>query len=249
MQSLEQYERMDDMLAGNILVGKKNEYLQCAFNLLTLPEWKLVNYFLSKYNPEDAIDKRYSIRTSDFYEHISENIPIDQIILIAKGAADKSWWTQRDDGWYYLVRWFDKVETIDNNSILTVTFHKTIASYLPYLKELYASVYVYQMICLYSPRLYNLFRNCKSDKLYFEFGTGTVNDICIASAEYGTNDKVVINKAWKDWNYFNGAVLAPAINDINKVTDIEVAYTQMYETLSGKKTSKVSSVCFNIRHK
>ena len=130
---------------------------------------------------------------------------------------------------------------------IEISFHDDMFPFLLNLQQHlendghYFTTYKLQNITLmkhrYSPRIYEILKSYQfnNKKWTFENGTGTKYDLqrmigdCILGD--GVNGEPTIPESWKNWAVFKRDVLDKAVMEINKYTDIKVAYDE-YEALS-----------------
>ena len=243
---------------GNYLVAKRNDLIQKSRFSLTITEYKIICYCISKIKPGDNPETIYTIHCNEILQLIG--IATDSYTTlkkIMKKLSDKSWWMEKDDGSDCLTRWFAIVNIKKNTGTISIKFHENMSSYLFNLQEQYHNSTIYftsyelknimHMKCKYSPRLYELFRSYKkAGKWIFEFGTNSDNDICNILSGIDKDGNIMNYLSWSEWRRFNEKVLNPAIKEINELTDLTIIYTPKHESLQGKKTSKVSTILFEI---
>ena len=126
----------------------------------------------------------------------------------------------------------------------------------------------------YSQNIYELLKSYENiGKWTFEYGTGTDNDIQIRIATYEqevdpeertgekkggrkkrftvrpTNFVPVIPSSWSKFHYFERDVLKPAVEEINKYTDINIDYKASKTDINGVQRRKFSTVTFYVKKK
>jgi len=70
---------------------------------------------------------------------------------------------------------------------------------------------------------------------------GNQDDICFLLSDSG-----IVPSSWTEFKYFKRNVLKHAVDEINKLMDMDLTYTPKRETVSGKKTGSVSSIVFGV---
>jgi plasmid replication initiation protein len=144
---------------------------------------------------------------------------------------------------------------------IDISFHRDMFPFLIDLQKHleedghYYTTYKLQNVTLmkhrYSPRIYELLKSYQYNnrKWTFENGTGTEHDLQRRIADTETNKKTrevisIIPDSWKNWAVFKRDVLNPAVKEINKYTDIKVAYVGKKEDIYKRKTRAVRSIEF-----
>lgn len=242
----------------NYLVAKRNDFIQKSRFSLTLIEYKILCYCISKIKPGDPHDTEYSISCKDFLSLLGvDSTSYSHVKKTIKSLSDKSWWIKAGDGTLTLMRWFSDINIKPQNGVIDVVFHKKMAEYIFNLQKQrrldYVSFTSYElkniihMKCKYSIRLYELFKSYENRRKWiFEFGTGTDNDICVILSEVDDDGKLVVKKSWNDWKQFKKYVLVPAVSEINGLTDMNISYGVRKESLHGADTRKTSTIVFDI---
>jgi plasmid replication initiation protein len=103
----------------------------------------------------------------------------------------------------------------------------------------------------YSPRLYEILKSYQfnNKRWTFENGTGSQYDLQRmlgdAVLEEGPDKgKPIIPNSWSNWAIFKRDVLEPAVKEINKYTDIKVAYDGKKEDIHHRKTRAIRTIVF-----
>lgn len=212
-------------------VYKRDDMIQKSRHQLTTQEQRCVLYAISKIKPTDEVFQEYTFDIKDFYILCGiQKESYTELKAILKGLADRSWWATIDDkGTESLLRWFSTVRTNKKSGKVTIEFHKDM---MPFLLQLtgknefytgYSLQYVLPMSGQYSPRLYELLKSYqKNNKKWF--------------FEIDELKKLLAAGNYKNFNDFKRFVLEPALNEINKFTDIQVAYNTHKE---GRKVTRV----------
>ena len=251
------------------LVSKDNRLIQNGYFCFSEIEWKAVQFIVSKVQPGDSIDKTYAISCAEFKAILNWDMTCSytKIKIMLQNIADKSWWYSNEERHKdELVRWFDIVD-IDNindndaTSYVYIRFHSRMETFLMHLQERleqenkYYTSYELQNITLmkhvYSIRLYDILKSYQynNKRWTFENGTGSEYDIQkkLAKAEVDPATRKTIYNVpvrWKNWNTFRKDVLDPAVKDINKYSDIKIAYVGKKEDMSHRKTRANSTIEF-----
>lgn len=254
-------EIFDLKAARNNMVAKDNRLIQKSRSSLSLIEQKAILYLISKIKPDDMPGKLYVFNCREFQVLLNWNkdASYDNIKTMLKELGDVSWWIECEiDGRKkdVLVRWFNVVRMDRGTGDIEISFHEDMFPYLLELQKhreeenLYYTAYKLQNITLmkhrYSPRIYELLKSYQynNQRWTFENGTGTNLDIQIRIAGTNKKGKPEIPDGWSNWAVFKRNVLDPAVEEINKYTDIKVAYTGKKEDFHHRKTRAIRSVEF-----
>ena len=241
------------------LVFKANALVQrCSF-CPDLNESKAVLYLISKIRPDDAPETTYVFDAREFKsllprrsfskraaEAILRKIA-DSAILPVDGRAP--------------LRWFDIVSTDDETGSVTVRFCREMREYLFNLrgrekgeKGFYTAFSLRSVMPMrrrYSLRIYEILRSyvLNNSRWTFENGTGSKYDLQMLiapvarDAESGRRAQR-IPRGWRNWAIFRRDVLDPAVEEINRYTDIKVAYAGRREDICHRRTASISCVEF-----
>lgn len=250
----------------NNLVAKDNRLIQNSRMSLGLLENKAVLYLISKIQPDDKPGKVYVFNCKEFQALLNWNAEASyqNVKIMLQNLGDKSIWIdgevkgRKKD---ILVRWFDIVHLDPGNGDIEISFHQDM---LPFLIELnkhlesdgsYFTSYRLQNVTLmkhhYSPRIYELLKSYQYNnrKWTFENGTGSEFDlqrrIADTVLDKKTRDAIPqIPEGWSNWAVFKRNILEPAVEEINKYTDIKVAYEGKKEDIHHRKTRAVRTIEF-----
>lgn len=215
-------------------VYKRNDMIQKARFNLTVQEQRMVLYAISKIKPNDTYLDEYTFDIKDFYALCGiENQSYTRLKKMLKDLSDKSWWAtiKRDDGSSYesVVRWFTTVKTDNGSGKVILKFHEDMMPYLVQLAQgeefytKYQLLYILPMSSQYSPRLYEILKSYQYNNYEWFFDIDELK-------------RLLDCQSYKNFNDFKRFVLEPAVEEINKYTDIRI----MYETVtSGRKVTRV----------
>jgi len=233
-------EQLDKIQTGREkVVYKSNEMAQRARYDLSITEQRIIHYAISKINPKDTAFTEYTLELNELYDLCClKDESYTKFKKIIEKLDDKSWWLTTIDPkdgkiWESRVRWFNTFRMHKGSGKVKIEFHKDM---FPYLLDLYNQYeqygkyyvsykfkFILPMTRRYSIRLYELLKSYSNNcEWFFEL------------------DKL---KHWLDSdNYtnfkdFRVRVLEPAIEEINKYTDILVSYEARKD---GKKVSKIA---------
>lgn len=215
-------------------VYKRNDMIQKARFSLSIQEQRAVLYAISKIQPTDTYLKEYTFEIKDFYRVIGwDKESYTEFKGMLKGLSDKSWWAtiKREDGTEFesLVRWFTTARTDKRSGKVTIKFHEDMMPFLIQLAQgsdfytKYQLQYVLPMSSQFSPRLYEILKSYQYNNREWFF-------------EIDELKRVLDCQHYKNFNDFKRFALDPAVSEINKYTDIRVAY--ITET-AGRKVTRV----------
>lgn len=249
------------------LVAKDNRMIQNSRMSLSLLENKAVLYIISKIRPDDEKGKKYIFNCGEFCSLLNWNkeASYQNVKLMLQTIGNASWWIEGEEKGRkkeFLVRWFDIVHMDPGTGDVEIRFHEDM---FPFLLDLqkhreedgkYFTTYKLQNVALmkhrYSPRIYELLKSYQfnNKKWTFENGTGSSYDIqrriadTVPDAKKVTNPISMIPKSWANWSIFKRDVLDPAVEEINKYTDIKVAYKGKKEDIHHRKTKAIRTIEF-----
>lgn len=246
----------------NNLVAKDNRLIQNSRYALSNNENKAVLYLISKIQPDDKPGKKYIFNCKEFQYLIKWNgdASYKKIKEMLTRLSDMRWWIDIDDDNEALVRWFNIIHMNKGTGDIEISFHDDMFPFLLNLQQHlendghYFTTYKLQNITLmkhrYSPRIYEILKSYQfnNKKWTFENGTGTKYDLqrmigdCILGD--GVDGEPTIPESWKNWAVFKRDVLDKAVMEINKYTDIKVAYDGKKEDLSHRKTRAIRTIEF-----
>lgn len=260
-------EKFDLKEARNRLVAKDNRLIQHSRSALSLTENKAVLYVISKIQPEDKPGKIYKFNCREFQALLNWNAAdsYQYTKIMLQNLGDISIWLdgvvidgRKKD---VLLRWFDIVRADPGTGEIEISFQTDMFPFLidlqKHLEEdgQYFTSYKLQNVSLmkhvYSSRIYELLKSYQynNKKWTFENGTGSEFDLQMKIADTVTDKKTrkpvaQIPKSWSNWAIFKRDVLDPAIKEINKYTDIKVAYAGKKEDIHRRKTRAIRTIEF-----
>lgn len=242
MSEFDTRERELDKYRGFPVV-KHNDIIQKARFNLTTQEQKIILFLISKINStgEDLPDLWFDIKefceVCDINYHGNYNFLRNSI----KSLADKSIWVKQDviyngkiEEEESLLRWFHDVYVYSRSGKIKVMFHDKMK---PYLIGLIKNFTRYELLNIlgmksqYAIRLYELFKS-------YAFK----NKISISLDDL--KRMLMAEKLYSNFFDFRKNVLNIAINEINRVSDINVSWE-----VSGRKGKKVTELVFRIKEK
>lgn len=252
--------------ARNNLVAKDNRLIQNSRFSLDSIENKAILYLISKIQPDDKPGKIYTFNCKEFQALLKWNIDdsYQYMKIMLQNLGDISFWIEGEiEGKKkdILLRWFNITRMDPGSGDVEISFQSDM---FPFLLDLqkhleeegrYYTTYKLQNITLmkhrYSPRIYELLKSYQynNKKWTFENGTGSVYDLQrrIAGTEIDKKTRKAISmipESWKNWAIFKRDVLEPAVKEINKYTDIKVAYDGKKEDIHHRKTRAIRTIEF-----
>ena len=257
---------VDIMESRNSLVAKDNTIIQNSKFSLGLIENKAILYLISKIKPTDEKGKLYIFNCREFQALLNWNkdASYQNIKNMLQNLGDMSVWIdgevkgQKKD---ILVRWFNIVHLDQRTGDVEISFHDDMLPYLLNLKKNleqagdFYTTYKLQNITLmkhrYSIKIYEILKSYQfnNKKWTFENGTGSKFDLQVKLADIVVDRSTrkgvpVIPTSWANWAIFKRDVLEPSIKEINKYTDIKVAYKGKKEDIYHKRTRAIRSIEF-----
>lgn len=247
----------------NNLVAKDNRLIQNSRFALNNNENKAVLYLISKIQPDDEPGKKYLFNCKEFQSLIKWNgdASYKNIKAMLTRLSDMRWWIDLDENNEALVRWFHIIHMNKGTGDIEISFHEDMFPFLLNLQQhldengQYYTSYKLQNVTLmkhrYSPRIYEILKSYQfnNKKWTFENGTGTKYDlqrmIGDSVLDNGSGEGVpTIPESWSNWAIFKRDVLKPAVEEINKYSDIKVAYDGKKEDIHHRKTRAVRTIEF-----
>lgn len=219
-RKLSEREELKVISARQMDIYKNDAMIQKGRHKLSLQEQRCVLYAISQIKPTDEVFQEYVLDLNLFYRVAGlSGESYTELKSILKGLSDKSWWARIDNkGTESLVRWFSTLRTNKGKGTVTIKFHEDM---MPYLLAVtsnpdnfythYTLQYILPMNSQYSPRLYELLKSYQknNDEWFFD-----VDDL----------KKKLDSEQYKDFYDFKRRVLEPAVEEINKYTDINIAW-------------------------
>jgi plasmid replication initiation protein len=215
-----------------LTVYKRDDMIQRARYDLTLREQRIVLYALSQIKADDDYDTLYSIELKDLYNICNvDDESYSRFKSIIHKLADKSWEVLLPSGYISIVRWFSVVRISRDTGLIQFKFHEDMA---PYVFDLvrqnkfytgYQIVNVLPMTKQASPRLYELFKSYSKNNDGWRFDIQHLKSLLCA-------------EHYSEWADFRRRVLEPSIEEINRLTDLNVSYKVE------KDGRKVSAIVF-----
>lgn len=229
--SLSTRQQMKVEVGREMEVYKANDMIQKGRHKLSLQEQRCVLYAISKIKPDDTAFEEYTFELSDFYKLCGlRGNSYTELKAILIGLKQKTWWVETAPNVESTVSWFNKVRTNKKSGTVIIRFDDDM---MPYLLELskenqyythYQLKYVLPMKSRYAIQLYELLKSYQRNNFdwYFE----------IDELKQRLNCEQYVN-----FFDFRRRVLEPAVEEINKYSDIEVDYETEKE---GRKVTRVN---------
>lgn len=223
----------DILSAQSMYVVKGNDLIQKSRYSLSLMEQKAILFLISKIKPMDEAENSYTFSVKDFCLACNfsqdNGFYVGYVRQVMEELGRKTVTIDLGEGKTLISHWFSSTIIDANTNTFEVLFDKHLAPYLFQLKSFYTQYsleYVLPMKSKYSIRLYEFLRSVKS-KNYRQ-------RISVEELRSRVNcDKY---PAYKE---FRRNVLTPALEDINKYTDLEVSYEPIK---SGRKITHIEFI-------
>lgn len=215
----------------SLSVYKRDDMIQKGRFKLSVQEQRAVLYAISKIKPTDTHLTEYIFDIKDFYRVIGwKNESYTEFKALLKGLTDKSWWAEIDDnGTESVLRWFTTARSNKRSGKVTVKFHEDMMPFLLQVAEqgefytFYNLKYVLPMSSKHSPRLYEILKSYQKNNRQWFFDIDKLK-------------KLMDCENYNRWPDFRRYALDPAVEEINKYTDICIAYTAVKE---GRKVTRI----------
>lgn len=199
----------------NALVVKSNVLLKDARYKLSASDQKVIIFLISKIIADDKDFKHMSMSVQEYCNltNITRGGNGDKKIKESiKTLSDKSWWF-KENGDETLFRWIDTAK-ITKDGYIDIVLSDSLK---PYLLELEKNFTKYELINVltlkskHSIRLYELFKS----NLWLHKWKVSIADI---------KEILNIQDKYREYKDLNKRVIAPAVKEISKYTDIKVEY-------------------------
>lgn len=231
MKKLNQFQREERKYNRELSIYKSDEMIQKGRYNLSVQEQRTILYAISKIKPEDTYLTEYTFDINEFYQIIGwKNESYTEFKAMLKGLSDKSWWAEIDDnGTESVLRWFSTVKSNKRSGKVTVKFHEDMMPFLLQLTEsdsfytFYNLKYILPMSSKHSPRLYEILKSYQKNNMQWFFDIDELK-------------KKMCCEHYKNFKDFRLRVLEPAVEEINKFTDICIDYDIKKD---GRRVSKI----------
>ena len=198
------------------LVVKDNDLIRKSRYSLTANQQKLIAYITSRIKPTDKEFKREYISVADFCKlcNIDKKHFYTEFKDMIDNLDSKSFWIENEDV-LTKFHWFHEVKVNKGSGIIELVLNTYLQEYLLGLRENFTKYELYNVLLMkskYSLRLYELFKSYEWQKnIYIELEK---------LKEY------LNTESYKKTNDFKKRCLKPAVEEINRLTDINISYTE-----------------------
>lgn len=215
-------------------VVKSNDLIRKSRYELSLQEYKLILYFISKIRPGDEDFREYDYDLRSICE-ITGAKPCGQnykqLRASLKSLADRSFWVRIGDA-DVLCRWISKVRIYPGEAKISVRLDDDLKPYLLRLKNnftIYGLENALGMRSRYSIRLYELLHSY----------------VNLSSASFPVDElkRLLDAENYTLFKDFRSKVIEYAVNEINELTELSVSVSY------AKSGRQIGSVMFEIRYK
>ena len=198
-------------------VVKANELITKSRYSLTFQQQKILLYFISRIKPEDDDRTVYELSIKDFskvcgYDEYN-GYYYQSIKADIKKLHDVSSWIEIEPDREVLFSWIDRAEIDKKSGTIRVSFHSTVAQYLFALKERYTQYSLYNVLCLSHKYSIRLFEYLCSMRYKGQFSV-SIEEL----------KKRIDAETYTKISHFKDRVLEPAMEEIDRLTDLEVEY-------------------------
>lgn len=206
----------------NYPIVKNNALIQKSRHQMNLQEQKIILYMISKLTPNDLEFPVQTFKIADFCNVIGADDDSGGNYACIKNTlktlSDRSIWVTQEDESETILRWLSDVIINKRSGTVKIQFDKKMKPYLLDLKYNYTIFdlnYILAMKSQYSVRLYELLKSW----LYKDTVTFGVDEL----------KRLLFAENYKKFNDFQKRVFAPAVSEINKVSDIWATYELLKE--------------------
>lgn len=219
MAQLSERQQTKIIAEREMAVYKRDDMIQKARFSLSVQENRTILYLISKIKPNDNTFQEYTFDIKDFYRVIGwEKESYSEFKAMLLELRKKVWMARLPDETETAVSWLEVARLNKRSGKVTLGFHRDMMQYLLDLanqETFYTSYnlqYVLPMQSQYSPRLYEILKSYqKNNRLWF-FDVEELK-------------RLLDCQTYERWPDFRRRVLEPAVEEINKYTDISIAYT------------------------
>jgi len=225
---------------------RKSNQLARAAHALSAREQKLMTFICSLIKPKTV----YGEVPSDYTPSAELNYEIDLNLFcdvcgidrngganlrdikdLLKTLSDKSIWINKNNE-QVLVRWINKPIINTGSNVISITLDKDIAEHLLVLSE-YLSYPFYNVLTLdgsFSIHLYEILRSWAGTNHYTDNKLYTIEELKYMLGcdkdfyEIDTNGKKTFGRDYPNFHDFEKRVLKPAVEEISRLTDLNVSY-------------------------
>ena len=227
--------------ASNYVV-KSNDLIQRSRFKLNLQQQKMVLYIVSQIKKDDTELQTYTFQIADFCRVCGLNSIGGTNYQLLKDALEdlksKTLWIQTDEDTEILVSWLGPATLHRSSTTVDLGLDPALKPYLLNLQSRFTRFQLEKVLSLrrkYSPRLYEILRSFLHDGEDEHTETFELKKILYW---LDLTDESTI---YREYKYLNRDILSPSIYEINKKTDIKVAYKP------ARSGHKVTGVFFSIQ--
>ena len=212
-------------------IYKRDDMIQKGRFKLSKQEQRAVLYAISKIKPTDTHLTEYVFDIRELYRIIGwEKESYTEFKAMLLALKSKSWWAEIDDkGTESAVSWFSTVRVNKRTGKVTLKFHEDMLPFLIQLTEQGEFYTFYNLKCVlpmsskHSPRLYEILKSYQKNNREWFFETDKLK-------------RLMDSLSYKNFNDFKRFVLDPAVEEINKYTDLRIKYILQRE---GRRVARV----------
>lgn len=217
--------------AQELFVVKSNELIQKGRYNLTVQQQKIVLYAISKIKRGDPPNKWYELSIDELCSVIG--VDLDEGGTYYKRIKDDlrslttRLWVQFPDKSEWTMSWFDNVGIVPLSGTVYVKFHEKMEPFLFDLVNRYTQYQLYEVLVFknkYAIRLYEILR---SYIMQDELRKGTEKIVILDIDEV---KEQLVTPEYKRWVDFDRFCLRPAVEEINKMSDIIKLEYEPYKT-------------------
>ena len=196
---------------------KQGDKLSFAQYALSLTEAKFLALVMAQIDMNDTEFKEYSIKVSDIAELTNAEQNETRLKKFAKTFQGKVITIDSPNGDFTTFNWWHHITYVKGEARFLVQLHDYMKPLLLEFKQNLTPfgksslVYISQMKSLYAPRFYYML--CSFHAQY-------KNELEIEVTEL--MDILQVKKSLRQYNQFNVKVLIPSLEEINRITDINV---------------------------
>lgn len=217
--------------ARSMSIYKRDDMIQKGRFKLSKQEQRAVLYAISKIKPTDTHLTEYVFDIRELYRIIGwEKESYTEFKAMLLALKSKSWWAEIDDkGTESAVSWFSTVRVNKRTGKVTLKFHEDMLPFLIQLTEQGEFYTFYNLKCVlpmsskHSPRLYEILKSYQKNNREWFFETDKLK-------------RLMDSLSYKNFNDFKRFVLDPAVEEINKYTDLRIKYILQRE---GRRVARV----------
>lgn len=216
----------------NMAVCQRDDMINLSRYTLSVQEQRCVYYVIAQINPGDTSFTEYTFDIKELYRLCGiENESYTRLKQTLIGLKSKCWWITLPDGSESAVSWFNTIHLNKKSGTVTIKLHEDM---MPFLLNLarqaalgnyftaYSLKFILPMSSRFSPRLYELLKSHQKNNREWYFDLDEL--------------KHRLNVNYPRWPDLRRYVLDPAVDEINKYSDIKVRYEPVKE---GRKVVRV----------